>query len=162
MPLTYSSVCVHVCVCVCVCPLSITFGLCNGGTQESSVVLVKEALLGVTSEELSIQLIYARTWWQYISDQKGKAPEACSYTVATPQRQPEHANSNLRSWKLKRDWEEVQPVGFIKLCRRRKFGLRWLRINILNVKGWKHPVYVPYFAQKHSAEWQQTQHHKFN
>lgn len=49
----------------------------------------------MTSEEYSILLIQPKPGDGKISNQRGKVPQACSYTVAAPQRQPENANSNL-------------------------------------------------------------------
>lgn len=67
---------------------------------DSNVVLEKEAWRkqepGVTSEEYSILLIQLKLGDSKISNQRGKVPQACSYTVAMTQKQPENANSNLK------------------------------------------------------------------
>lgn len=52
---------------------------------------------GVTSEEYSILLIQPEPGNSKISNQSGKIPQACSYTVAMPQRQPENASPNLKA-----------------------------------------------------------------
>lgn len=69
-----------------------------------------------------------------------KYPEACSYTVAMPQRQPKNANSNLKPWQSKRDWEELWLEGckaYVKIGGGRFWAsFRQLRISHLNMKRW--------------------------
>lgn len=50
---------------------------------------------GMTSEEYSI-LLQLKLGNSKISNQSGKVAQACFYTVAIPQRQPENANSNFK------------------------------------------------------------------
>lgn len=88
----------------------------------------------VTSKEYSIDT--ANALHRKISNQRHRVPQACSYTVAMPQRQSENANSNLKPWQPKRDWQELQLEG----CENRWGGLVvvWvrirLRINLLNAR----------------------------